>query len=127
MCGLLGDATEDIIETFDTKKNAGENDPKDVYRVANVLSEHSSLETMLKRLDSIHDISSGKALLEILLKLFEYAIKLKVNRQRLIDPKLRSISSMLNKLNLLLKTEIEEQGRDQVLLSLTEKLIFIMN
>ncbi|CAF5174044.1 unnamed protein product, partial [Rotaria sp. Silwood1] len=31
----------------------------------------------------------------------------------IIDPNLRSISSMLNKLNLLLKTEIEEQGRDQ--------------
>jgi E3 ubiquitin-protein ligase UBR4 len=64
--GLLGNATEDIIETFDTKKNAGENgqdDPEDVYRLANVLSEHSGLETMLKRLDSIHDMSSGKALL----------------------------------------------------------------
>ena len=130
MRGLLGDATEDIIETFDTKKNAGENgedDPEDVYRLAEVLSQHSGLETMLKRLDSINDMSSGKALLQILLKLFDYAIKLKVNRQRLIDPKLRSISSMLNKLNLLLKTEIEEQGRDQVLLALTEKLLFIMD
>ena len=130
MRGLLGDATEDIIETFDTKKNAGENgedDPEDVYRLANVLSEHSGLETMLKRLDSIEDMSSGKALLQILLKLFEYGIKLKVNRQRLIDPNLRSISSMLSKLNLLLKAEIEEQGRDQALLSLTEKLLFIMD
>jgi hypothetical protein len=34
---------------------------------------------------------------------------------------------MLNKLNLVLKTEIEEQGRDQALLSLTEKLLFIMD
>ncbi|CAF2716025.1 unnamed protein product [Rotaria sp. Silwood2] len=130
MRGLLGDATEDIIETFDTKKNAnenGEDDPEDIYRLANVLSEHSGLETMLKRLDSIPDMSSGKALLQILLKLLEYAIKLKVNRQRLIDPNLRAISSMLNKLNLLLKTEIEEQGRDQGLLSLTEKLLFIMD
>ncbi|CAM4878013.1 unnamed protein product [Rotaria socialis] len=130
MRGLLGDATEDIIETFDTKKNAnenGEDDPENIYSLANVLSEHSGLETMLKRLDSIYDMSSGKALLHILLKLFEYAIKLKLNRQRLIDPKLRAISSMLNKLNLLLKTEIEEQGRDQTLLSLTEKLLFIMD
>jgi len=130
MRGLLGDATEDIIETFDTKKNAGENgedDPEDIYCLAGVLSEHSGLETMLKRLDSIQDMSSGKALLQILLKLFEYAIKLKVNRQRLIDPKLRAISLMLNKLNLLLKTEIEEQGRDQALLSFTEKLLFIMD
>lgn len=130
MRGLLGDATEDIIETFDTKKNAGENgedDPEDVYRLAEVLSEHSGLETMLKRLESIRDMSSGKALLQILLKLFEYSIKLKVNRQRLIDPNLSSISAMLNKLNLLLKTEIEEQGRDQGLLSLTEKLLFIMD
>ncbi|CAF1307467.1 unnamed protein product [Rotaria sordida] len=128
--GLLNNATEDIIETFDTKKNAnenGEDDPEDIYRLANVLSEHSGLETMLKRLDSIHDMSSGKALLQILLKLFEYAIKLKVNRQRLIDPNLRSISSMLNKLNLLLKTETEEQGRNQGLLLLTEKLLFIMD
>lgn len=130
MRGLLGDATEDIIETFDTKKNAGENgedDPEDVYRLAEVLSEHSGLETMLKRLESIRDMSSGKALLQILLKLFEYSIKLKVNRQRLIEPNLSSISAMLNKLNLLLKTEIEEQGRDQGLLSLTEKLLFIMD
>jgi E3 ubiquitin-protein ligase UBR4 len=82
---------------------------------------------MLKRLQSIRDMSSGKALLQILLKLFEYAIKLKVNRQRLIDPKLHSISSLLNKLNLLLKTEIEEQGRDQALLSSTEKLLFIVD
>ena len=130
MRGLLGDATEDIIETFDTKKNAGENgedDPEDIYRLAAVLSEHSGLETMLKRLESIGDMSSGKALLQILLKLFEYAIKLKVNRQRLIEPKLSAISAMLDKLNLLLKTEIEEQGRDQALLSLTEKLLFIMD
>lgn len=130
MRGLLGDATEDIIETFDTKKNAnenGEDDPEDIYRLANVLSEHSGLETMLKRLNSIHDMASGKALLQILLKLFEYATKLKVNRQRLIDPKLRAISSMLDKLNLLLKTENEEQGRDQVLLTLTEKLLSIMD
>ena len=61
------------------------------------------------------------------MKLFEYAIKLKVNRQRLIDSKLSSISALLNKLNLLLKTEIEEQGRDQALLSLTEKLLFLMD
>ncbi|CAF3324932.1 unnamed protein product [Rotaria socialis] len=34
---------------------------------------------------------------------------------------------MLDKLNLLLKTEIEGQGRDQGLLSLTERLLFIMS
>lgn len=55
-----------------------------------------------------------------LLKLFEYSIKLKVNRQRSIDPKSSSIGSMLERWNALLKTEIEEQGRDQALLALME-------
>ncbi|CAF4621688.1 unnamed protein product, partial [Rotaria sp. Silwood1] len=76
-------------------------DPEDIYRLANVLSEHSSFETILRHLDSIDDMSSGKALLQILLILFEFAFKLKVNQQ--------------------------QQRRDQKLLSLTEKLIFIMD
>ena len=74
-----------------------------------------TLKTMSKRLDSIRDMSSGKALLKILLKLFESAIKLKVNRQRLIDVgEMESASE---------DRIIEEQGHDQAWLSLMDQCV----
>ena len=82
----------------------------EIDHLADVLSEHFRLGNDAETV-GLHSS---------LLKLFESSIKLKVNRQRWIDPKSSSIGSMLEILNLLLKTEIEEQGRDQALLSVME-------
>ena len=51
---------------------------------------------MFKRWNSIVDLSSnaGQSLFSILFKLFEYAIQLESNRERRIDPQLRTIASL---------------------------------
>ena len=46
MRGLLGDATEDIIETLDDKKDQEVNN-EEVYRMANVMAECGGLEVRM--------------------------------------------------------------------------------
>ena len=77
----------------------GEDEEK-VYKMAAVLSDNGGLEVMLLRLASIRDLVSGKHLLAVLLKLFSYCVKVKVNRVRLIQPEMNTISVMLGALNL---------------------------
>lgn len=74
MRGLLGDATEEFIENLDTKDNE-EVDNEEVYKMANVMSECGGLEVMLERMSTITDLSRGRSLLTVLLKLFGFCIK----------------------------------------------------
>ena len=46
--GLMGDATEDIIENLDNT-NEEETDDEEVYKMATVMSECEGLEVMLHR------------------------------------------------------------------------------
>ena len=68
--------------------------------MAAVLSDNGGLRVMLQRLSSIRDLVSGKQLLSVLLKLFGYCVKVKVNREQLIKPEMNTISIMLGALNL---------------------------
>ena len=68
--------------------------------MAAVLSDNGGLRVMLQRLSSVRDLVSGKQLLSVLLKLFAYCTKVKVNRQQLIKPEMNTISIMLGALNL---------------------------
>lgn len=74
MRGLLGDATEEFIETLDAK-NREEVDNEEVYKMANVMSYCGGLEVMLQRLSTIENLSRGRSLLIVLLKLFCHCIK----------------------------------------------------
>ena len=79
MRGLMGDATEEFIETLDKKKEE-EEDMELVYRMANVMAECGGLRVMLDCLQRITDLSYARPLVTVLLKLFQLCVKLKVNR-----------------------------------------------
>jgi E3 ubiquitin-protein ligase UBR4 len=74
MRGLLGDATEEFIETLDNKDSA-DLDEEDVYKLANVMADCGGLDVMLARLESVHETLYSKQLLSVLLKLFGHCIR----------------------------------------------------
>ncbi|QQP38245.1 Protein purity of essencelike, partial [Caligus rogercresseyi] len=99
MRGLLGDATEEFIETLDSKEGE-DKDEEEVYKMASIMAECDGLEVMLERLGSIQDVQYSKPLLLVLLKLFSHSIKLKVNREKLLRPAYKTIPLLLNCLKL---------------------------
>lgn len=114
MRGLLGDATEEFIENLDTKDNE-EVDNEEVYKMANVMSECGGLEVMLERMSTITDLSRGRSLLTVLLKLFGFCIKVKSNRQKLVEPQMNAIKIMLGVLKLALSAETPDLIQKQTL------------
>lgn len=105
MRGLLGDATEEFIESFDSRKNE-EIDEEQVYKMADIMSSSSGLEIMLHRLKQIDDLSPPfKPLLDVILKLFIYCTKTQNNRLKLLSPNLKAVSILLNTLKLALDEE----------------------
>ncbi|XP_042908898.2 E3 ubiquitin-protein ligase UBR4 [Parasteatoda tepidariorum] len=107
MRGLLGDATEEFIENLDTKDNE-EVDNEEVYKMANVMSQCGGLEVMLERLSTITELSRGRSLLTVLLKLFGFCIKVRNNRQKLVEPEMGAIRIMLGVLRLALSADSPE-------------------
>lgn len=103
MRGLLGDATEEFIETLENKENEDQDD-EEVYKLANVMADCNGLEVMLGRLESIQDTAYSKQLLTVLLKLFGYCIKVKKNRENLLNPNLKAIPILLQCLKLCLSS-----------------------
>merc|ERR1711892_1050187 len=77
MRGLLGDATEEFIESFD--KGAGETaNDEEIFKLAEVLGECRGLKVILEKLAGISSVSGGRAgLFPVLLKLLGYCCKLK--------------------------------------------------
>lgn len=102
MRGLLGDATEEFIESFDSRNNE-EVDEEEVFKMADIMSTSDGIEVMLQRLNQIYDLSPPfKPLLDVILKLFIYCTKTKTNRLKLLTPELKSIETVLNTLKLAL-------------------------
>ena len=64
------------------------------------LKEIGGLPVMLERLESVQDLVLGRQLMCVLLKLFSYAVNIKVNRQELIKPELNAVNIFLGALNL---------------------------
>jgi len=124
MRGLLGDATEDMVNTLDSG-NEEDVDKEEVYKMATVLRDCGGLEVMLERLASIKDLVLGKQLMVVLLKLFSYAVNVKVNRQKLIAPEINSINIMLGALNLALWSE-QESATSTKGQTITEQIVHIM-
>lgn len=94
MRGLSGDATEEFIETLDNK-DSEDQDEEEVYKLANVMSDCGGLEVMLARLESIRDTQYSKQLLAVLLKLLGHCIRVRRNREMLMEPSLRAIPVLL--------------------------------
>ncbi|XP_052222057.1 E3 ubiquitin-protein ligase UBR4-like isoform X2 [Dreissena polymorpha] len=125
MRGLLGDATEDMVNSLDN--NTQEDvDKEEVYRMANVLAQGGGLRVMLDRLGSVKDLVLGKPLMLVLLKLFSFTVNVKVNRQELIKPELNTITVMLGALNLALWAEQESGTTATKGQTITEQILQIM-
>ncbi|KAL5011609.1 hypothetical protein ScPMuIL_010160, partial [Solemya velum] len=125
MRGLLGDATEDMVNSLDS--NTEEDvDKEEVFKMASVLGECGGLQVMLERLSSIKDLVLGKQLMTVLLKLFDYAVNIKSNRALLIKPELNTITIMLGALNLALWAEQESGTNTTKGQTITEQILQIM-
>lgn len=105
-----------------------EEDDEEVYKMAGVMAQCGGLECMLNRLSGIKDFKQGRHLLtvsmkftsrshhflqipqkpqsqlcftlQVLLKLFSYCVKVKINRQQLVKPEMNTLNVMLGTLNL---------------------------
>lgn len=121
MRGLLGDATEEFIETLN-KKATEEVDNEQLYRMANVLADDcGGLQVMLDRIASLQNVSRSRSLLQVLLKLFLLAVKVRRCQEVLCQPELGAINTLLKVLQLCLQTENDSQ-----LSAVTEQLLEIM-
>jgi E3 ubiquitin-protein ligase UBR4 len=103
MRGLLGEATEDMIQSLESAD--GEKDDEDVYRLSSVLSQCSGLEAILERFSQVQSLIHGKQMVNALLKLLAYCVKVKANRRHLAQPQLNALNIMLNTLNQALRLE----------------------
>ncbi|XP_053096736.1 E3 ubiquitin-protein ligase UBR4 isoform X3 [Pangasianodon hypophthalmus] len=123
MRGLLGDATEEFIESLDSTTDEEEDD-EEVYKMAGVMAQCGGLECMLNRLSGIKDFKQGRHLLTVLLKLFSYCVKVKINRQQLVKPEMNTLNVMLGTLNLALVAE--QESKDSGGASIAEQVLSIM-
>uniref|UniRef100_A0A8D0L183 E3 ubiquitin ligase UBR4 C-terminal domain-containing protein n=1 Tax=Sphenodon punctatus TaxID=8508 RepID=A0A8D0L183_SPHPU len=123
MRGLLGDATEEFIESLDSTTDE-EEDEEEVYKMAGVMAQCGGLECMLNRLTGIKDFKQGRHLLTVLLKLFSYCVKVKVNRQQLVKPEMNTLNVMLGTLNLALLAE--QESKDSGGAAVAEQVLSIM-
>ena len=114
MRGLLGDATEEFIENLAEKDGEDEESEEEVYHLANVMAECGGLEVMLRRLTFVRESLSSsptsygysKQLLSVLLKLFGHCIRVRKNREKLLEPSCRTIPVLLQCLKLSLGSGI---------------------
>lgn len=120
MRGLLGDATEEFVETLNNK-SAEEVDNEKLYKMANVLADCGGLRVMLDRIASLQNISSSRPLLQVLLKLFLLSVKVRRCQTVLCKPELGAINSLLKVLQLCLQS-----GNDSQQAVVTEQLLEIM-
>ncbi|XP_025161061.1 protein purity of essence isoform X3 [Harpegnathos saltator] len=120
MRGLLGDATEEFVETLNASSEQEVNN-EEVYKMANVLADCGGLQVMLDRLAAIHDVNRARPLLQVLLKLFRLCVKVKKNQEVLSKPELGAVTVFLDVLQRCLATESENSQA-----KITEQLLDIM-
>ena len=125
MRGLLGDATEDMVNSLDSQTEE-DVDKEEVYKMGSVLGEGDGLKVMLERLASIKDLVLGKQLMTVLLKLFSYAVNVKSNRLELLKPTMNTLTVMLGALNLALWAEQESGTTATKGQTITEQVLQIM-
>uniref|UniRef100_A0A182NQY2 UBR-type domain-containing protein n=1 Tax=Anopheles dirus TaxID=7168 RepID=A0A182NQY2_9DIPT len=121
MRGLLGDATEEFIETLNAKSQE-EVDNEQLYRMANVLADCGGLKVMLERIGSLQNVSKSRTLLQVLLKLFLLSVKVSRCQEVLCQPELGAINTLLKVLQLCLQSSESDAQQSAV----TEQLLEIM-
>merc|ERR1719167_1741318 len=119
MRGLLGDATEEFIESL-VKKDGEASDDEVTYKLAAVLGECGGLKVILNKLKATNSLGN-KTLISVLLKLLTYCCKLKYNRNLLLDPSLNATATLLRTLQLCLSA-----GETQAVSALTETVLQLM-
>lgn len=120
MRGLLGDATEEFVETLNNKTTE-EVDNEQLYRMANVLADCGGLKVMLDRIGSLQNVTRSRQLLQVLLKLFLLAVKVRRCQEVLCQPELNAINTLLKVLQICLQSENDSQQS-----AVTEQLLEIM-
>jgi len=109
MRGLLGDATEEFVESFAAPSD-GTEDNETTYKLANVLVASSGLEVVLKSLENVVGVpfvvSRGKPFIAVILKLLGYVGKVKNGRAAFLNPELTSVQTLLPILHLCLEHEL---------------------
>lgn len=121
MRGLLGDATEEFVETLNNKSQE-EIDTEQLYRMANVLADCNGLKVMLNRIGSFQNISRARELIQVLLKLFLICVKVRRCQEVLCQPELGAINTLLKVLQMCLQSENDLPIQSSV----TEQLLEIM-
>jgi len=122
MRGLLGDATEEFIESLDKKEGEGGDDAdEETYKLAEVLGQCGGIKVMLDKLSSIRSLAS-KTLVTVILKLLGYCCKLKSNRSILLSTQLKTTAVMLGALQLCLGSG-EAAAQTETILELMERLL----
>lgn len=121
MRGLMGDATEEFVETLNNKSQATV-DNEEVYKMANVLADCGGLKVMVKRLGAIQSITRAKPLLQVLLKLFRFSVKVKRVQEVLIQPEIGAMNVFLRTLKLCLDSD-----PDMTQAAVTEQLLDVSN
>lgn len=118
MRGLLGDATEEFVESLNANSEQEVNN-EEVYKMANVLADCGGLQVMVNRLAAIQNVNRARPLLQVLLKLFRLSVKVKKNQEVL--SKLGAVTVFLDVLQRCLATESENWQA-----KITEQLLEIM-
>ncbi|KAF2363969.1 E3 ubiquitin ligase UBR4 [Trinorchestia longiramus] len=125
MRGLLGDATEEFVETL-VKKKEDDIDKEQVYRMASVMAECGGLKAMLDCLQRITDLSYARPLVTVLLKLFQLCVKLRVNRAQLMLPSTGAVAVLLHTLKQCLAAEPEVVAGPPGQPTFTEQLLMVL-
>lgn len=120
MRGLLGDATEEFVETLNNKSQE-QVDTEQLYRMANVLADCNGLRVMLERIGSLQRISRNRELIQVLLKLFLICVKVRRCQEVLCQPEIGAINTLLKVLQMCLQSE-----NDSIQSAVTEQLLEIM-
>ncbi|KAH8352243.1 hypothetical protein KR084_002940 [Drosophila pseudotakahashii] len=120
MRGLLGDATEEFVETLNNKSQEAV-DTEQLYRMANVLADCNGLRVMLDRIGSLQRISRNRELIQVLLKLFLICVKVRRCQEVLCQPEIGAINTLLKVLQMCLQSE-----NDSIQSAVTEQLLEIM-
>uniref|UniRef100_A0A1I8NYS2 UBR-type domain-containing protein n=1 Tax=Stomoxys calcitrans TaxID=35570 RepID=A0A1I8NYS2_STOCA len=120
MRGLLGDATEEFVETLNNKSQE-EVDTEQLYRLAHVLADCNGLKVMLDRIGSLQNIPRSRELIQVLLKLFLICVKVRRCQDVLCQPELGAVNTLLKVLQMCLQSE-----PDSIQSCVTEQLLEIM-
>ncbi|XP_047533883.1 protein purity of essence isoform X2 [Vanessa atalanta] len=126
MRGLLGDATEEFVETL-SQTNAETVDDEQVYRMANVLADCGGLEVMLQRLAAIGRVGCARSLVGTLLRLLALCARVRRCVRVLTRPEARALPVLLHALSLAAADEREMQRAPLVyqLLEIMERILSV--